>query len=100
MRFLCSATDIYCQPTDKGGDPTDMRACSIEDERMQQHSRRCRNLSMLNQLLAVYWDLAMSDLKRMNLGGMLTEFGAVNDSATAVEMIDYLTGTRACFSSS
>jgi hypothetical protein len=34
----------------------------------------------------------MSDLKRMNLGGMLTEFGAVNDSATAVEMIDYLTG--------
>jgi endoglycosylceramidase len=63
---------IYCQPTDKGGDPTDMRACSIEDE--------------------LYWDLAMSDLKRMNLGGMLTEFGAVNDSETAVEMIDYLTG--------
>jgi endoglycosylceramidase len=61
---------IYCGPDDKQGDPRYIGLCNVEND--------------------YFYANAMDDVQRIGAGAFLTEFGAVANATTGVEMIDHL----------
>ena len=63
---------VYCAPTDKQGDPTLLVECDDVDD--------------------LYFDSRVgADLRRMGVGGFMTEWGAMQGDAKALQNIDHLT---------
>eukprot|EP01095_Lingulamoeba_sp_RSL-Kostka_P011526 TRINITY_DN4412_c0_g1_i1.p1 TRINITY_DN4412_c0_g1~~TRINITY_DN4412_c0_g1_i1.p1 ORF type:complete len:248 (+),score=75.62 TRINITY_DN4412_c0_g1_i1:98-841(+) len=61
---------IYCAPTDSNGDPTKLKICELIDD--------------------FFFDEKMKDHKRIKSGSMMTEFGAMQGTTTAIEDINFL----------
>jgi len=61
---------IYCGPTDREGDPSNIWECDLED--------------------GYFYETSMEDVVRLGGGGFMTEFGAMTNASVAIESIEFL----------
>jgi len=68
---------VYCGPNDPQGDPRNIIECAGED--------------------FVEYEIAANDARRLGGGGFMTEFGAVGNTTTSIQDIDWITDAADAF---